>query len=253
MPLRHQQVHQPIIISPTCGFANRLRVMLSYYELARHLKNRLVVYWPLTSACNGYFWDFFQPVPYLEFTTNQPLYINYHGGKLHPNFQQPSYRHLRLRPKFQRFIDAYIAQNKLNEKPHIALHIRRTDHTTLSKDRNKPVTTDDEFIAFVKEQPTDAKIYLATDNRKTQDQFINLFGKDRVLVHHLINPINTAQRKTSLGEAIFDIYICSQTHKFKGSHRSSFSDLISLLRKINQGKDLPSTFTPQSQQNKIDA
>ena len=44
-----------IVIQPTSGLGNKLRVIFSYYELAKKQNKKLYVIWIINNACNGFF------------------------------------------------------------------------------------------------------------------------------------------------------------------------------------------------------
>ena len=72
-------------------------------------------------------------------------------------------------------------------------------------------------------------VYIATDNRSTQQKFKELFPNNIVFHSEIKN--STKLRKTKLDQAIIDLYICVYSYKFKGSYYSSFTDLILEMRK----------------------
>jgi hypothetical protein len=214
-----------ITIIPTGGLANRLRVIFSYYRIAVELNNILEVIWKVDDACNGFFTDYFEPVKDIIFyrkniSGNKVIYKGCHS---HPKYQ-PNYELLKLNPDLQNLIEQ--KQNTIDSK-YIAVHIRRTDHINLAKKINM-YTTDDDFVKFINKYP-EYDIYLATDNRNTQDKFISMY-KNRIKFVNLIDKHNTNLRKTSLRDAIIDVYVCKGAEFFKGSGRSSFSTLINDLR-----------------------
>ena len=57
-----------------------------------------------------------------------------------------------------------------------------------------------------------SNLYIATDNRTTQQLFFNKY-KDRIKVIKLITNNNKA-RQTSLKTAIIDLYMCAHSSKF---------------------------------------
>jgi len=71
------------------------------------------------------------------------------------------------------------------------------------------------------------KIYIATDNKETQDIFINKYN-DRIIIKKIIP--SDSLRQTSVQDAVVDIYICAGAKYFMGSIGSSFTDLITYIR-----------------------
>jgi hypothetical protein len=211
-------------ILPIGGLCNRLRVIFSYYPMAKAKNKTLVVIWINNSVCNGWFLDYFEEIPGIIFkshnTSNSPIF--YEGWDINKNYL-PIYESLKLKPIMQNIINQKILELG---KDYISIHIRRTDHISLAKKHNS-FTTDEEFINFIDKYPNE-NVYLATDNRFTQDKFITLYP-NRIKIFGLINNSNNL-RKTSLRDTIIDIYICKEAKYFKGSGRSSLSDFIKSLR-----------------------
>ena len=117
-------------------------------------------------------------------------------------------------------------KNKYN-----SVHIRRTDHIGFAISRNA-FTTDDEFNTFIKNNKNNKNLYIATDDPKTYKVFRKRYRKNVKLKYHETNP--TAYRKTSLRDAIIDIYMSVYADEFMGSGASSFSELITTLRDIKK-------------------
>jgi len=225
-----------IVILPTGGLSNMLRVTFSYYMKALSENKKLIVIWIPTDACPGYFIQFFN-IPYKmeiisvfdEHKISQISSIEYNGCFVHPNFNFPS-MYNNLSPNTNIFTQV---QNNITllENRYIAVHIRRTDHIAMAKSENQ-FTSDVEFIHFLDTYP-DYNIYLATDNRQTQDIFHNKY-KHRIKTIKFINPLQRQLRHTTLEDAIIDIYTCFNATIFKGSGYSSFTDLINDLRTLKK-------------------
>jgi len=221
-----------IVILPTGGLCNMLRVTFSYYMKALSENKKLIVIWIPTNACPGYFTHFFNRPNNMEFITtfqeyklSQPLLIDYNGCSVHPNFNTPL-MYSKLSPSTNVLKQV---QNNITilENKYIAVHIRRTDHIEMAKSE-KQFTTDDDFIHFLDSYP-EYNIYLATDNCTTQNLFYEKY-KSRIKTIKFINPSQTRLRHTSLEDAIIDIYTCVNASVFKGSGYSSFTDLINDIR-----------------------
>jgi len=218
-----------IIVHPTGGLCNKLRVTLSYLDFARRNNTHLVVIWKKSSACPGYFLDYFQPMNGVSFQNSNfnNKSVMYEGCYTKPEFKNWNiYKELKLVPELERKIQTY--QKTLGR--YIAVHIRRTDHVRLAKKTNS-FTSDQEFIRFIRRHP-DYNLYLATDNSNTQDKFLKLFP-DKIKVIENIITKNNSLRQTSLEQAIIDLIVCSRANKFKGSGASSFSSFIERLRDLS--------------------
>lgn len=112
-----------------------------------------------------------------------------------------------------------------------------------------------EFYAFVDSQPVAWPIFLATDNRPSQDRFLQRYG-ERMRGLKPISRANAASfhseppeshharlaaqdpsfacddvhRQTPLSDAVTEIFTCVRAAAFCGSYYSSFSDTIMRLR-----------------------
>jgi hypothetical protein len=214
-----------ITIQPIGGLCNYLRVVFSYYEFAKKNNMVLNVIWKVTDACNGFFLDYFEPVPNMNIAPNAPpnTVIYYTGYDVHREFK-PNYSYLKLLPHMKELI-----QNRINilENNYISVHIRRTDHINTAK-HFKRYTDDLAFIKFI-DSSNNSNVYVATDNKITYDMFKKRYPKLIKFEYHENN--NRLIRHTSLKSAIIDIYVCVFSRNFMGSGWSSFSDFINDLRK----------------------
>ena len=216
-----------ITIKPTGGLCNYLRVIFSYYEYARSINSELNVIWIKSNDCPGYFLDHFEPIPHVNFKNHieKDVKIDYQGCSQNTNFQ-PKYDKLKLKPYLEKIV--FDKLDILN-KNYISVHIRRTDHITLAK-HNNCYTDDEEFINFIDKSDNNKNIYIATDNEITYNNFKTKYPNRIKFDYHKIN--NNSLRKTSLQDAIIDIYMCVYSDDFMGSGWSSFSVLIKKLRML---------------------
>lgn len=212
-------------IFPTGGLGNRLRVVISYY--IKYIKNKdekLIVIWRLDKLCNGYFQDYFEPIPNVEFRThNDPsLKINYKGCS---RIGSVDFSLIKPLPHIE---------NKINEKRnllnnnYIAIHVRRTDHIAAATKRGA-FTTDEEFFKFIDDNINDSCLYVATDNIDTYTIFQEKYKDKMKFPYH---KDRGTYRNTTLEDAIIDIYLCTYAKKFKQSGWSTFSGVIENLRKF---------------------
>lgn len=227
-------LNEEYYVYPTEGFSNRLRVIMAFKTLQPKLNKKIKVYWDNKDCDN--FLDIFQPIHNIDFVTPQSKY-NYIGYESYPdilkkygmsysyNKEIDVYKNLKLLPKIQNIVDNFIRNNSL--KDGISLHIRRTDHSKLAKNKGK-YTTDEDFYNFIELFPSNTPIFLATDNLNTQLQFLDKY-RGRIYVYKMIYPTKNL-RQTSLKDSVIDIFICSKIKNFKGSGYSSFSDTIKILK-----------------------
>lgn len=227
-----------IIIEPTGGLCNRLRVLFSYYKLAESKQQQLHVIWTPNEECPGHFLDYFETiknVSFIQYNKKLKPFIMYKGCQWHPQYnpyQQFIYKSLRLNKKLKQEIDNRI--HKL-ENNYVAVHIRRTDHIQLAKQRNV-YTCDDEFEYFINDYKN---VYIATDNVITYTKFSKKY-KDRIkFPYHQHNTKHL--RHTTLHDSIIDLFMCIHASHFKGSGYSSFSDFINQMRSKNTKLNIKSS------------
>lgn len=87
---------------------------------------------------------------------------------------------------------------------------------------------DQDYMNFINKYNSKMKIYIATDNRETQDIFRKKYG-NRMFVK-LMNKKDSELRQTSVQDAVVDIYVCAGARHFMGTPKSSFTELISYIR-----------------------
>lgn len=211
-----------ILIKPIGGLCNCLRVLFSYYKYARSINSELYVVWRVTKECPGHFLKYFEPIPNIHFIDKKKPHERffYKGCQINKNFK-PDYKKLKLKPYLQKII-----LNRVNEidKNYVAVHVRRTDHRVYSNH-------DEKFINFLNNSNNKNKnIYIATDNILTYNKYKIIYKNRIKLNFHKI--IKNGFRKTSLQDAIIDIYMCVYSNNFLGSRWSSFSELIYTLREL---------------------
>ena len=219
--LDNKDIENSIVIQCNAGLCNRLRVIFSYYILAQKQNKELIVVWKNNKECPGYFKDFFEPIKDISFTNNNKLKVYYKGWDTHPDYP-PDYSPLKLKSHMLNIIKQ--KRGKLDNK-YNAVHIRRTDHISNAKKYNL-YTDDKQFIDFINKN-SDKNLYIATDNKKTYNQFKNKFNNLVKLPYH---KTLSRLRKTILKDSIIDLYMCIYADKFMGSEWSTFSELIKTLR-----------------------
>jgi len=244
-----------MVIYPTEGLCNKLRVVFSFYQKTRKENEELIVIWEVSDQCNGFFLDYFEPVKNITFVRNNDAgyHVDYRGFQWCEDYSpyvnkqiNNLYAALIPRPRLRRLINDRLS---LLEENYVAVHVRRTDHSRLAK-RNASYTSDRKFQDFIIENDT-SDVYLATDNYKTQKKYLRRYpgrvkairsikrsarpdgwfsGLSSFLNYFAQSDQKSASRSTSLEDAIVDVYMCVYAQKFMGSGYSSFSNLITYLR-----------------------
>jgi len=217
-------INEPYItVHAKSGLSNKIRVILSYLYRANKEGKKLKIIWLVDDECPEIYSNLFEPIEnmtvisvntnydYTTWDVDNNEYINNKYLKL-----------LKPLPQIQSIIDSN--KSKLGDK-YISCHIRRTD--ALSHPVHK-IKSEKEYMDFIDKYNSSMKIYIATDNKETQDKFLDKYG-DRLLMKKIIP--SDKLRQTSIQDALIDIYTCAEAEYFMGSIGSSFSDLINELRK----------------------
>jgi len=212
-----------IVIVTEAGLCNRLRTIFTYYRKAIIDKKKLIVIWNVNKVCPGFFLEYFEPIENITFfESNVNNYsIDYIGIFGHPDFTNYKiYSDLKILPAIKEKVNSNI--DLLNNN-YISIHVRRTDFITPSRNLNY-----DFYEKFLNDNNT-YNIYIATDNRETQNYFIKKY-EDRIKIINLIDNNVKTTRHTTLENSIIDIYTCVYSSKFLGTPGSSFSELIYRLQ-----------------------
>jgi len=216
-------VNEPYItVYAQSGLSNKLRVMLSYLYRANREGKKLKVIWTIDDECPEVYNKLFEPIQNLEVISIKTAYDYYTWDQdNHEYIDNNYYKLLKPLPNIQNTINLY--KNQLSNN-YIACHIRRTD--ALSHHVHK-IKSDKEYMTFIDNLDPTMKIYIATDNKNTQDIFYNKYN-DRIIMKKIIPSDNL--RQTSVQDAVVDIYICAGAKYFMGSIGSSFTDIINYLK-----------------------
>jgi hypothetical protein len=211
-----------LVIAPTGGLCNRLRVLFSYLAAARASAQTLQVHWKVDPVCVQHFLDVFYPIPDVQFLSLPPAHVDYRGCAPGPGLvPPPAALYAQLVPR----LELAVRVSELAVCPYDAAHVRRTDHVTLAKRVNKfmPLEVFEQFIA-----DAPRPVYLACDDRDTQQALVAKYP-DKLFVHQEIAR-SRQLRQTALRHAVIDLFTCVGAEQFLGTEYSSFTGLIKILR-----------------------
>ena len=260
-----------VIIQPSGGLCNRMRVINSSLELAKRKGTKLLVLWYCADELNAPFEALFQPVDefqVINFTSlkdlrklwyqltartkisNADIENNKTNGTLNQDFfdsiKLPAYiftwEHFYPADEyFKLFKPTAELQKRIDEvtkhftKDMVSVHIRRTDQVTsiaYSKTEN--------FIDLMNREITenpDVKFFLATDD-KDEEALLRKTFPGRIVSNE-----NRTLRRDSLDgmyDALLDLYCLASCKKIIGSYFSSFTDIaadIGGIEKLIAGID----------------
>jgi len=232
-----------VLVVAEAGLGNKLRVVLSYLDVARRRGQKLVVFWRLSPECDATFDELYEPLDGVRFLHALPpnLPIVPRGAyDTHPELQfsereSAMYAQLRPRPSISARVAARL--KAFGGAEFCAIHVRRTDHAELFGERSP--CRDVDFYAFC-DRHDPMPIFLATDNAATQAAFAARYGT-RLKALTPMRPRRSKRnapgadapgvRHTSVADAVADLETCAAATIFKGTELSSFSDAVAHLRR----------------------
>lgn len=253
-----------IVIQPSGGLCNRMRVINSAYILAQKKNCKLYVLWKMCDELNCPFEELFE-LPkefkvynfrsnfnlkklWMQMTkkqrfANEDIENNKTDGVLKEGFFQSlsgsvyisTWEHFYPATDYHLFVPTKMLQEKVDNiagkfgAHSVGVHIRRTDHTWAIENSK----TDDFAQAIEQELKTqpDTKFYLATDDAKEEESLTARF-KDSIIT----NQNKTLERDSIAGmhDALIDLYCLSKTDKIFGSYYSSFTDIAADMNGIEK-------------------
>ena len=218
------------------GLCNRLRFIFSFIKKLIDEKKleetELYIIWRKNDSCNGFISKYIEPIKNVNFINKTEDKIDIISSGIVKGYHKINYMKdfpLYLKDNIYQEIRKFL--KKIGDK-YISLHIRKTDLEENLK-KNKPKRTyEEEYIKFIEENKG-KKIFIATDNKDTQNKLKKLY-KNRLLVYEDIKCSNDL-RQTNIEHSIIDLFLCILSYSFKGTHYSSFTRMI-LLRETLDSK-----------------
>jgi len=228
------------------GLCVRMYLIISYLNYARDNGKKLLCLWKKNDQCPGNFSEVFQKIDdvcFLEDDFKELSIIKgeYPKGKhswnmidgYWPSKYYKDYSLFQPVQKLQDKIDSIV--NNLGG--FISVHVRRTDFLGLASNQD--------FFQFIDRYP-DLKIYLACDQKSTQETFLKKYG-ERIFINKYFkkewSPQDKLKRSSSLEDAVIDLFVASRAKYYKGSNNtengigpSSYSGAIQYLYNLNQEK-----------------
>ena len=283
-----------ILAESTSGLANRLRVLAAYMYVAqfKYEQAHLVFIWDKNHACPGHYLSIFEPINNVIFATNSSRYVlDKHAKVVYENsyavfnwimqmnhipkskFGYPTWNqiHYQMYSKYYPTREVMLKASNFIERYNIcnssAMHLRTTDLDKIMPSRKK--TNLQHYFKFVESRPIGEKVFLLTDDPKTQRMFIHKYGKNKIIVYRDIkeaheqpslfvtnskdkiinhntggillpmqfnNILNLTEdhRYTSLEHTLIDVIIAAHAKEFKPSGFSSLSDLVLTFESIGK-------------------
>lgn len=253
-----------LIIQPSGGLCNRMRVINSAKVLAGRRNEPLIVLWYACPELNCSFEDLFLPVKGLTIHNihslkdprklfyqllsrqrfgNDDILQNKTDGTLHEAFfrslKNPVYiftwEHFYPSSDYSIYVPTKSLQKRIDAMTAsfsgrcVGVHIRRTDNAV-----SMGKSTTEQFISLMKKELAafpETRFFLATDDMAEETLLRKLFpGKI------ISNETRTLKRDSVDGmhDALLDLYCLSATDKLIGSYWSSFTDIAADMGKIEK-------------------
>jgi hypothetical protein len=134
-------------------------------------------------------------------------------------------RSLKLVPALQEELDQLLQRW---QAPTVGVHVRRTDLWSLRGAARK-LAADKRLLELLWREPADVAFFVAADNPQTIDMLRGFFGA-RILQHS--KQWRSGFRRTSVADAVLDLYGLSRTMRLIGTRRSTFSQCAALIGDI---------------------
>jgi hypothetical protein len=226
-----------ITIFCSSGLSNRIRTILGFLHVCKMNNKKLNVIWLQDNTCNGNFLDYFEHINNVNFFDKIVEPIDFIGQSTienilkHYNLNIEAYKlysNIKLNNNIENKVQNFVSLNNIHNL--VGVHVRRTDYTGnfIGKIINGS-NDDNEFFDFINKYSKGFEFFIATDNKETQNIYKNKYGKKALFYSTIKNSKNL--RKTSLENAIIDIFILSYCKKIKGTYNSSFTEFARLLKK----------------------
>jgi len=253
-----------LIIQPSGGLCNRMRVINSAWELAKRRKEKLIVLWYLCPELNCPFEALFQPTEeirvinirslkdprklFYQLTArqrfgNEDILKHKTDGVLHEDFykslKNPVYiftwEHFYPSVDYHFYIPTEPLQKRMDSftarfgKRCVGVHIRRTDNAV-----SMGKSTTEQFLSLMQAEldaHPETLFFLATDDKKEEALLREVFpGKI------LSNENRSLDRNSVEGihDALLDLYCLAATKKLIGSYWSSFTDIAADMHGIEK-------------------
>ena len=252
-----------IIIQPSGGLCNRMRVINSGWRLTRERQEKLFVLWNCNPELNCPFDALFRPLKEFKiasihsvadprklfyqktarsYLTNEELIAHrnqdgcldrdYAVG-LKSNLYIFTWEWFYPSEDYHLFVPTEALQTQIDEMTArfghscVGVHIRRTD--------NQPAigkSSTDAFLDSMRREISadpDTMFYLATDDMKEEARLREVFP-DRILSNQ--NRCLRRDNRDGIQDALLDLYCLAATRKIIGSYFSSFTDIAADMHKI---------------------
>ena len=252
-----------IIIQPSGGLCNRMRVINSGWQLAGKRQEKLLVLWNCNAELNCPFDALFRPVTEFQITnihsvadprklfyqktartylTNEEILAHRNAdgsldqayvGSLKKNIYIFTWESFYPSGDYHLFVPTDTLKRRIEQMTSrfgpscVGVHIRRTD--------NQPAigkSSTDAFVASMKRELSarpDTMFYLATDDFEEEKRLREVFP-DRILSNQ--NRCLRRDSREGMQDALLDLYSLAATEKIIGSYFSSFTDIAADMQKI---------------------
>lgn len=215
------------------GLGNRLLYILEIIKSNTNNED-ITIIWNNNQHCDGCYNDFFLPINNMTITQNVDFNNIIPTSKhfIHHTFEdydKTEYynilRNIKINIDIENIVNNYIT----NIGKFISIHIRRGDFKRLTQSlKTKGWSTDDltedKYFEFINKFP-EHNIFLATDCPKIRELFCDKYGQRLKYYSSLF----TGLRRTTIKDAVIDMFICSKTPHFLGTDLSTYSICIQLL------------------------
>ena len=206
------------------GLCNRLRAILSY----RAVHRKLVVVWePDQYVSHGRFEDVFEPLEGVTFVDS--AWFMKEDFAPHPNAPRG------WETAYGELLPVGGGWRHSGWRPYCAIHVRRTDHVPDVDTHGGRMTPIGAFLEWAFQWPG-LPVWCAVDNGETRATLERALGSRFRAGEDPggaeFQQLTDHRRNGSLQSAVTDMFQCAVAAHFMGSHASSFTDTIEILRRL---------------------
>jgi hypothetical protein len=204
-----------ILAESNSGLSNRLRVLAAFIYIGEKVYNgaHTVFIWDKNTACPGHFLSIFEPIDGVIFATNSSKYVLDKNAKMvyanstygfrwimqahgvpKNRFGLPTWGDIerRMYSKFFPVREIMLKVSRFVKEHNIcnssAMHMRTTD---LDKVMNpKKRTNINAYFKYVESRPAEEKVFLLTDDPKTQRLMLQKYGPSKIVVYSIIAEVH---------------------------------------------------------------
>lgn len=238
-------MYSSIFLDLTQGLCNRLRSITSVQVVSKYLNIPLYVNWPVTPECPDKYENLFEiNINLAPHNQENALILDGYFGyatvweyqtlipHIHPNeVNRQAIENMRKIEPLKHIKDIINRVSSKFTSETLGIHVRRTDHQQRLGGKilyTASLNNDQILLNYLDDQPKWMQFFIASDNQESEEVLKSRYDS-RVIVHN--KKWVEGLRKTSMVDAVIDLYCLARTNRVVGTYWSSFSGYAAELGK----------------------